>query len=163
MWGSKSVGEGEERWLPVVGYEGFYEVSDQGRVRSRYRVLKQARNTQKRLIVCLSKQNKARVRLVHHLVLEAFVGLRPSGTEACHWNDIADDNRLANLRWDTHEANCADIIRNDHRLTRNTHCRRGHALTSENVYIRPGNPRSRECRVCKASYRKNPSKMAVQP
>ncbi len=48
------------------------------------------------------------VRMVHHLVLEAFVGPRPEGACACHANDRKDDNRLENLRWDTPRANWRD-------------------------------------------------------
>jgi len=46
--------------------------------------------------------------MVHLLVLEAFVGPRPSGMEGCHGNDIKGDNRLENLRWDTPFANWSD-------------------------------------------------------
>lgn len=52
--------------------------------------------------------------LVHRLILEAFVGSCPEGMEACHWNDDPTDNRLENLRWDTHRANGADMVRNGH-------------------------------------------------
>jgi hypothetical protein len=48
---------------------------------------------------------------VHHLVLEAFVGPRPPGTEACHNNGDPSDNRLENLRWDTRRANRHDMRR----------------------------------------------------
>lgn len=49
-------------------------------------------------------------RLVHRLVLEAFVGIRPDGTMCCHDNGDPSDNRLANLRWGTNKENCADKI-----------------------------------------------------
>lgn len=49
---------------------------------------------------------------VHTLVLEAFVGPKPEGTECCHANDLGDDNRLENLRWDTHLANASDKVKN---------------------------------------------------
>lgn len=51
---------------------------------------------------------------VHVLVLEAFVGPCPPGLEACHWNDVSDDNRLENLRWDNSEGNWDDRVRNHH-------------------------------------------------
>jgi hypothetical protein len=51
-------------------------------------------------------------RLVHHLVLEAFVGPCPEGMECCHRDDHRGNNALSNLRWDTHRANCQDAIRN---------------------------------------------------
>lgn len=47
---------------------------------------------------------------VHRLVLEAFVGPRPEGMEACHNNGRAGDNRLPNLRWDTHLSNNRDRL-----------------------------------------------------
>ncbi len=48
---------------------------------------------------------------IHRLVLMAFVGPCPNGMECCHYNDIADDNRLDNLRWDTRKNNHVDMIR----------------------------------------------------
>lgn len=47
---------------------------------------------------------------VHRIVLEAFVGRCPNGMEACHNNGIPTDNRLENLRWDTHSSNMQDTI-----------------------------------------------------
>jgi len=55
---------------------------------------------------------RRRSRLVHHLVLEAFVGPCPDGMECCHLDDDRTNNRLENLRWDTHRSNCADALRN---------------------------------------------------
>lgn len=51
-------------------------------------------------------------RLVHNLVLEAFVGSRPKGMYACHNNGNPKDNRIENLRWDTPKNNVKD--RNGH-------------------------------------------------
>jgi hypothetical protein len=48
----------------------------------------------------------------HQLVLEAFVGPCPPGMECCHGNDIPDDNRIENLRWDTPKSNGEDRVRN---------------------------------------------------
>lgn len=47
---------------------------------------------------------------LHSLILEAFVGPRPTGMHACHNNGIKSDCRLSNLRWDTPKANMADKI-----------------------------------------------------
>ncbi len=55
-----------------------------------------------------SKTNYRKIRLVHHLVLEAFVGPCPEGMECCHEDGDPTNNRLANLRWDTKKANEAD-------------------------------------------------------
>jgi hypothetical protein len=43
-----------------------------------------------------------------NLVLEAFVGSRPLGMDACHCNGDPHDNRVENLRWDTRKGNFAD-------------------------------------------------------
>ena len=113
-----------ERWLPVVGAEARYEVSDLGRVRSlAYRggsnvvVLK---GTSLSGYVRYQLATVAGKRFVfgHILVLEAFVGPCPSPRhEGCHGNGRRDDNALSNLRWDTPEGNQAD------RLTHGTHSR----------------------------------------
>jgi len=57
-------------------------------------------------------RSKQKTKFVHRLVLEAFVGPCPPGMVACHRNDDASDNRLENLRWDTHKGNAADAVRN---------------------------------------------------
>jgi hypothetical protein len=163
-----------ERWLPVVGYEGMYEVSDQGRVcslkRAAARILRPWRDpSDGRLHVVLCKNDgHPRTRKVPHLVLEAFVGPCPPGQECCHANDIGDDNRWPeNLRWDTPSANELDKVRNGrHPMANKTHCKRGHPFDEENTYLHGG---QRFCRECgrenkrphspprKAAWRNNPA------
>lgn len=115
-----------ENWKPVRSFEGLYEVSHLGRVRSLFTrvggafklrseplILKQVDYAQGRLYVHL-RNHPARGQTisVHRLVLEAFVGPRPSGMEACHWDGDCKNNRLSNLRWDTHQSNMEDDCRN---------------------------------------------------
>lgn len=108
----------EERWLPVVGYEGRYEVSDLGRVRERtgfglvfMKPLTPLPSGHLRFSV--SGMGKPRgQRYVHRAVLEAFVGPCPPGMECCHWDDDPANNRLENLRWDTPSGNARDRVRN---------------------------------------------------
>lgn len=99
-----------ERWRAVVGYEGRYEVSDRGEVFSlkSERVLSPGHHQAGYPRVMLCDTSGARSVLIHRLVLEAFVGPRPPGTECCHKNGNPKDNRLENLRWDTRKANAAD-------------------------------------------------------
>lgn len=58
----------------------------------------------------LGKRDKYQVALVHRLILEAFVGPCPDGLIACHNNGIPGDNRIENLRWDTHKSNTYDRV-----------------------------------------------------
>ena len=70
-------------------------------------------------------------RLVHVLVLEAFVGPRPEGAFACHGNGDPQDNRLANLRWDDWMANIEDMRRHGTMLQGED--KHGAKLTDEDV------------------------------
>ena len=118
-----------ERWLPVVGYEGLYEVSDLGRVRSFHRHGRGKRGGLRHLPstrhgylnVGLSRDGKGTTRLVHHLVLEAFVGPCPPGMEACHGPGGTGDASLANLCWGTKAKNMADKVRDGTLLYGNRH------------------------------------------
>jgi len=73
------------------------------------------------LQVALSRGGKRFQKKVHHLVLEAFVGVRAHGQETRHKNGIPSDNRLDNLCWGTHSENYQDRVRHgtDNRGDRN--------------------------------------------
>jgi DNA-binding XRE family transcriptional regulator len=121
------------RWLPVPDYEGLYEVSDNGQVRRNGRILKMLTSKTGHLSVTLSKAGcRKRQVNVHRLVLIAFVGQPPSGTEARHYPDRSpSNNRLDNLSWATRAVNVRDRIGHE---TDNTGERHGMSkLTWENV------------------------------
>jgi hypothetical protein len=116
----------KERWAPVLGFEGYYEVSDHGRVRSLDRTITRSDGKIKRFKgavlsvtpnrgehprVGLWRHNKAHRRLIHRIVLEAFAGECPDGLEGCHGDGNPQNNHLENLRWDTSAANSADMIK----------------------------------------------------
>lgn len=90
-----------EHWLPVVGWEGFYEVSDQGRVRrvdtGKIRKCVQAGCRYRAVKLC--RPGRIERKYVHVMVLEAFVGPRPDGYETDHLDFDTTNNRLTNLRW----------------------------------------------------------------
>lgn len=99
-----------ETWKPIPGYEGQYDVSDKGNVRSYRRsttpkLLKPGRMTAGHLSVALGRRNS---RCVHELVLLAFVGEKPHKCECRHLNGNPADNRLENLAWGTRSENIKD-------------------------------------------------------
>ncbi|HYG76384.1 MAG TPA: HNH endonuclease [Planctomycetota bacterium] len=101
-----------EKWAAVPDFPG-YEVSSRGRVRS-FRVPKLLRiegQGRGHASVWLMQNGKPRRRAVHRLVLLAFAGRPAEGLEACHNDGDLKNNRLENLRWDTHRNNMADKLR----------------------------------------------------
>jgi hypothetical protein len=95
------------KWRSVPDFPG-YEVSAIGRVRHGDRLLKPDIDARGRRRFTLCRNGKAIKRLAGRIVLHAFVGPCPTGMECCHNNGDETDNRLENLRWDTHAANLAD-------------------------------------------------------
>ncbi len=92
--------------------------------RGELRPLAIRRNDDGYCFVNLDLDGKTYSRSVHQLVLETFVGPRPEGMEACHYpDDDKSNNRLENLRWDTHGENAKDKYRGRPPLTEKA-CRR---------------------------------------
>jgi len=97
----------KEIWKPIDGFDN-YMVSDQGRV---CRVLAPRLNVHGYPRASLCKDKAVYDRLVHRLVLEAFVGPCPDGMQACHHPSNDRTNaKLDNLRWDTASANNMDKV-----------------------------------------------------
>jgi hypothetical protein len=155
----------DEVWRPIPDWEGFYEVSDQGRVRSldhigrgcygttrlyRGRILKGGLDTDGYPQHILTAEGRRRSVKAHNAVLAAFVGPCPPGLEARHWDDIKTNNWLGNLTYGTREDNAQDRVRNGNDANaRKTHCVNGHEFTPENTRIRIRDGRiSRDCRAC---------------
>jgi hypothetical protein len=122
-----------ERWLPIRGFEGLYEVSDQGRVRSldrvvmlqghpklkertmRGRVLFQKTNrpaagAYKRKQVSLWKDNRQHTMNVARLVAEAFIPNPDGAPFVLHLDDDATNNMVTNLEWGDHAENVRQMI-----------------------------------------------------
>lgn len=119
-----------EEWRSVVGFEGLYEVSDQGRVRSLDRRVPVKRNgathtkfyparelsqiphpNDPYLRVWLSSDGKVRPFTVHALVASAFYGPRPDGKEVCHRDGNGRNNAASNLRYASRTHNREDSRR----------------------------------------------------
>lgn len=159
-----------ESWKAVPGYEGYYEVSDLGNVRSVDRVVpcsrhgtrtlkgkrKNARPLGHRdkknryLAVTLVKYSAPVTKLVHVLVLEAFIGPRPGEAyQACHRDGNEKNNALDNLRWGTISENNLDRVKHGtHHEANKTECPLGHKLQDPNVYYRKDQV-GRECLSCR--------------
>lgn len=105
-----------EQWRPVRGYEGCYEVSSEGRVRSLVSkqpalLLSQYRRRDGYLQVQLKVAQAARNFLVHVLVDEAFNGPCPAGLERNHRDGDKGNNRLGNLERISHVENVRHAFR----------------------------------------------------
>lgn len=154
-----------EIWKPVVGYEGLYEVSSQGRARSLDRVVATTKGRGTKRVkgkvlapftdkdgyqrINLCKDSKKKQVAIHRLVLESFVGPRPEGHEACHNNGKPKDNRVENLRWDSVSNNSLDKVRHGtHHEKNKTRCPRGHLLVGDNLGMSALKKGFRNCRAC---------------
>lgn len=116
-----------EEWRPVVGWDGLYEVSSQGRVRSlprrsatrrlavRGRVLKPTKMPKGHLMVDLSFDRtcggRRERRFIHVLVLYAFAGDPAPGQISRHLDGNPENNTLDNLAWGSHQDNHDDAVR----------------------------------------------------
>lgn len=98
-----------EKWAPVVGYEGLYEVSNSGKVRSLFRYKKELKpclTTNGYFYVQLFKNKKGTNHYLHRLVAKAFID-NPLGKELVnHKDEIKTNNSADNLEWVTHVENC---------------------------------------------------------
>lgn len=117
-----------EIWKDIPGYEGKYQVSNMGRVKSlsrkihssnqndtfswisKDRILKAGKHDKgNHLSVVLYKPK--RTIMIHQLVMLAFIGPCPKGMFVLHTNGDATDNSLSNLRYDSQTENIHDVYR----------------------------------------------------
>lgn len=107
-----------EEWRPVVGYEGLYEVSDWGRVKSLDRIidtilgykqfckgkmLKNSKDKNGYLFVALGSKNKNKK--VHRLVAQAFIPNPENKSEIDHIDGNPQNNFVENLKWANRKEN----------------------------------------------------------
>ena len=113
-----------EEWRDVVGYEGLYQVSSEGRVKSlerkdclgrtiRERILKPRTDRYGYLVVNLCDGGKRKHFFVHRLVCQAFHDNLDNKPEVNHVNEDKTDNRACNLEWSTRRENNNHGTRNE--------------------------------------------------
>ena len=106
-----------EEWKSIPGYEGLYEVSSYGRVRSLDRydsrnclrsgcILKQKNNGNGYLICSLSKNGIVKNKYIHRLVAEAFIPNPSNIKDVNHKDEDKTNNIVDNLEWCDHKYNC---------------------------------------------------------
>lgn len=110
----------EEEWKDIEGYEGHFQVSSKGRVKSLKRTIKKKSGMEMRIQERIrkphfTKDGYLRIRLVvdskgenflvHRLVATAFIENPENKKEVNHINEIKDDNEARNLEWVTREEN----------------------------------------------------------
>jgi hypothetical protein len=95
-------------WRAIPGFEGRYEVSDAGEVRSliKGKILRPGRKPSGHLSVVLGRATGSQD--IHVLVLLAFRGPKPAKAIGRHLNHQPSDNQLSNLEWSTYRQNALD-------------------------------------------------------
>jgi hypothetical protein len=115
----------EEIWKPVKGFEGRYDISNKGRVRSYLRIGSRCpieKEPQRLLILVSNKKGYLCVHLcggskqtlfIHRMIADAFIPNPENKPLVLHRNDINKDNRLDNLYWGNQSENNIDAFRNN--------------------------------------------------
>jgi len=118
----------QEVWKPIVGYEGFYEVSNLGRVKAVERIVENNGGQQRRkerimrlrigrlgyLNVTLCRESITRVFSVHRLVAQAFIPNPENKPYVDHIDTDPSNNNVDNLRWVTQHENAMNPLTREH-------------------------------------------------
>lgn len=168
---SKLPRETFESWVDIPQWEGFYQISNKGRVKSLARrvyyrggvkyyekpetmltpgLVGAKRRLYPRVVLCDGPRQ--RHAMVHMLMAESFLADSYfPGAQACHWDDNQFNNTIENIRWGTRRENKLDQVRNgNHHQSNKSYCSRNHSLLlSENLVPSGVKQNKRQCRACR--------------
>lgn len=155
---SETISSTTEEWKAIPGYEGRYEVSNMGRIKSfaghtgrlgGEKILKPYTSKNGYLRVCLYSQGRCRYIEIHRLVLLSFRGKDSTRNHGNHIDRNKANNGLNNLEWCTPLENVIHTLRSIHGIwprpqvpkvakpTRTYHCGEnhyGHKLTEDAIH-----------------------------
>lgn len=121
----------KEIWKPIKGYEGYYEISSYGRLRSCDRIIVQGKNflhlkgrfmcpsicrSTGYYITTLSRNGIKKRKLLHRLIAKAFIPNPDNKPMIDHINGVRTDNGIENLRWCTNRENLTFPIASENRI-----------------------------------------------
>lgn len=173
-----------ENWRDVGRWEGYYQVSALGGVRSLPRTVVDSLGRTRRfpgvpltpylpedgdgyLRVIFNRNGDCEHPNVHRLMAETFLGAAPfDGAQACHDDGNKLNNVLSNLRWDTPAGNVRDTVRHGtNKESRKTHCPRNHELNDWNITAAAKRRGHRRCLACAracARYRTSDTRFSTE-
>jgi len=141
----------KEIWKDVKGYEGLYQVSNLGRVKSlpretsnacrKGRILKQFKNRDGYVVVSIYKNAKIKTKTVHRMIADVFIKEEKGKDQINHINGIKHDNRIENLERSNNSLNQKHAFKNGLQICRfiNKHGAEHDASKAVSQYDKQGN------------------------